>query len=261
VTDVDPDRAVRVDADAVGPTSSAQTRRFESPPSSVMSNAVSLRAKDSATISFELSGVTAMPLGKAIPSATRRVAPSGVTRAMIPGASPAPASKSQPPLTYKHFADKERLFSEIVTSAVSEAADPVYAEVLSLEDTGDIEADLRGFARRLLGRVIQPQILQLRRLVIGEAGRFPELGRTFYEQGPGRTIAALATAFEGLAARGALQLDDPRLAAAHFNWLVTSIPLNKAMFLGEDEALAPAELDEYADAGVRAFLAAYGQRH
>jgi TetR/AcrR family transcriptional repressor of mexJK operon len=162
---------------------------------------------------------------------------------------------------YKHFADKERLFSEIVTSAVSEAADPVYADVLSLEDTGDIEADLGGFARRLLGRVIQPQILQLRRLVIGEAGRFPELGRTFYEQGPGRTIAALATAFEGLAARGALQLDDPRLAAAHFNWLVTSIPLNQAMFLGEDEPLASAELDDYADAGVRAFLAAYGQPH
>ena len=82
--------------------------------------------------------------------------------------------------------------------------------------------------------VMQPRILQLRRLVIGEAGRFPELGRAFYEQGPGRTIAALATAFEQLAARGVLQLDDPRIAAAHFNWLVMSIPLNRAMFLGED---------------------------
>ena len=55
--------------------------------------------------------------------------------------------------------------------------------------------------------------MQLRRLVIAEAGRFPELGRTFYEQGPGRTIAALAATFERLAARGLLQLDDPLLAA------------------------------------------------
>ena len=137
---------------------------------------------------------------------------------------------------YKHFADKESLFSEIVTSAVSDAADPVHDEVLRLEDTGDMEADLRGLARQLLASVIQPRILQLRRLVIAEAGRFPELGRTFYEQGPGRTIAALATVFERLAARGALQLDDPQLAAAHFNWLVMSIPLNQAMFLGQDEA-------------------------
>ena len=50
--------------------------------------------------------------------------------------------------------------------------------------------------------------MQLRRLVIGEAGRFPELGRTFYEQGPGRTIAALAAAFERLAERGAAALED-----------------------------------------------------
>ena len=162
---------------------------------------------------------------------------------------------------YKHFADKERLFSEIVTSAVNEASDPVYAEVLRLEDNSAIEADLRGFARQLLERVMQPRILQLRRLVIGEAGRFPELGRTFYDQGPGRTITALATVFERLAARGALQRGDPQLAAAHFNWLVISIPLNQAMLLGEDEPLASAELNEYADAGVRAFLAAYGQPH
>jgi TetR/AcrR family transcriptional repressor of mexJK operon len=162
---------------------------------------------------------------------------------------------------YKAFSDKESLFSEIVVSAVQEAADPVYADVLELTGAGDIEADLRAFARRLLGRVMQPRILQLRRLVIGEAERFPELGRTFYEQGPGRTIAALATVFERLAAQGALELEDPALAAAHFNWLVLSIPLNRAMLLGADEPFAPAELNRWADAGVRAFLAAYAPAH
>jgi TetR/AcrR family transcriptional regulator, mexJK operon transcriptional repressor len=158
---------------------------------------------------------------------------------------------------YKHFADKERLFSEIVTATVDEIADPNYDEVLKLKDTGDVERDLRGFARRQLRAVMEPRLLALRRLVIGEAGRFPQLGRLFYERGPGRTIAALATMFERLASRGALELDDPRLAAAHFNWLVMSIPLNQAMLLGEDEPASPAELDRYADAGVRAFLAAY----
>jgi TetR/AcrR family transcriptional regulator, mexJK operon transcriptional repressor len=160
---------------------------------------------------------------------------------------------------YKHFADKETLFSEIVISTVEEVAKPVHDEVLKLQDNGDLEADLRRLARQLLRRVMQPRILQLRRLVIGEAGRFPELGRTFYEQGPGRTIAALATVFERLADRGVLQPGDPLLAAAHFNWLVMSIPLNRAMLLGDDEPPAAAELNRYADAGVRAFLAAYAQ--
>lgn len=161
---------------------------------------------------------------------------------------------------YKHFADKERLFSEIVTGTVKDVSDPGHDEVRRLEDTGDVEADLRGLARRLLERVMQPRILQLRRLVIGESGRFPELGRAFYEQGPGRTIAALATLFERLAERGVLQLDDAQLAATQFNWLVMSSPLNRAMFLGEDDPPARAELDRHADAGVRAFLAAYARR-
>ena len=156
---------------------------------------------------------------------------------------------------YKHFADKERLFAEIVTATVNEASDPVYEEVLHLQDSGDVEADLRDLARRQLAKVMQPRLLQLRRLVIGESGRFPELGRAFYEQGPGRTIAALAAAFSRLAERGALRLDDPQLAAEHFNWLVMSHPLNRAMLLGED---SPGDLDRHADAGVRAFLAAYG---
>ena len=42
-------------------------------------------------ISVELSGVTAMPLGNAMPSATWRAAPSGVMTAMTPGALPSPA--------------------------------------------------------------------------------------------------------------------------------------------------------------------------
>ena len=161
---------------------------------------------------------------------------------------------------YKHFADKERLFTEIVTSTVDEVAEPVHNEVLELRDSGDLEEDLRDLARRQVAAVMQPRVLQLRRLVIAEAGRFPELGRTFYERGPGRTIGALATVFDGLAARGLLRLDDPLLAAAHFNWLIMSGPLNLAMLLGRDEAPAPADLDRYADTGVRAFLAAYAAR-
>ncbi|SRR6266851_3028773 len=158
---------------------------------------------------------------------------------------------------YKHYADKQSLFSEVVISTVNQASDLVHAEVGNLEDSGDLEADLRALARGQLALVMQPQILQLRRLVIGEADRFPELGRIFYERGPGRTIAALATTFERLAARGLLHLDDALMAASHFNWLIMAAPLNQAMLLGRDEPPTPADLNRYADTGVRVFLAAY----
>src|SRR3954465_13102572 len=72
---------------------------------------------------------------------------------------------------YKHFADKERLFQEIVTTTVDAASDPVQAEGRSRQDSGDLEAALRALPRRQLGKVMQPRLLALRRLVIAEAGR------------------------------------------------------------------------------------------
>ncbi len=159
---------------------------------------------------------------------------------------------------YKHFADKQTLFRAIVTSVVDAISDPNYQAVVGLKESRDLESDLLDFARGQLRRVMQPQVLQLRRLVIGEAGRFPELGRAFYERGPGRTIAALAQAFAHLAERGKLQIDDePLIAAEHFNWLVMSTPLNRAMLGGDALTPVSSELDRYAEAGARAFLAAY----
>jgi AcrR family transcriptional regulator len=159
---------------------------------------------------------------------------------------------------YKHFADKETLFRQVVTEIVDAISDTNHDQIVSLEQTGDVEADLRRLAREQLERVLQPQILQLRRLVIGESARFPELGRTFYERGPGRTIEALATTFERLAERGMLQIDDPLGAAQNFNWLIMSVPLNRAMFNGEDAPPDAAELDSFVENGVGIFLTAYG---
>jgi TetR/AcrR family transcriptional repressor of mexJK operon len=160
---------------------------------------------------------------------------------------------------YKHFADKESLFSAIVTAAVDAAGDPVHDEVAALADSDDLAADLRALARDQLAKVMHPRLMQLRRLVIGEAGRFPELGRAFYDRGAGRTTAALALAFERLTERGLLRADDPELAAAHFNWLIMAAPVNRAMLLGDGAIPSSTELDRYAEGGVRAFLAAYGK--
>jgi TetR/AcrR family transcriptional regulator, mexJK operon transcriptional repressor len=158
---------------------------------------------------------------------------------------------------YKHFADKERLFTAIILATIDQVGEPFHAEIATLEDTDDLVGDLHELAHRLITIVMQPQVLRLRRLIIGEAGRFPELGRTYQERGPGRTVVALAAYFQRLAERGLLRMDDPELAGNHFNWLVLSIPLNRVM-LGGDERFSAADLERFADEGVRVFLAAYG---
>ena len=160
---------------------------------------------------------------------------------------------------YKHFADKERLFTEIIGGTIDKVGEPFHAEVLTLGDSDDLEAELGMVARRLIAAVMAPDVLALRRLVIAEADRFPQLGRTYYERGPERTAAALAPHLRRLAERGLLRLDDPLAAAHQLNWLITSVPLNQVMLCGKAVRFTAAELEGFADAGVRLFLAGYGR--
>jgi TetR/AcrR family transcriptional repressor of mexJK operon len=159
---------------------------------------------------------------------------------------------------YTHFADKERLFSDLILGSTERVDEFLRDVVESLQDPADMETELRQLASRYLAWVMRSELLQLRRLVIGESGHFPELTRTYYERGPERTLATLGSCFQRLADRGRLRLDDQMLAARHFAFLVLGGPLDRAMFCGDDAGLGPDELDRQAAAAVRVFLAAYG---
>ena len=159
---------------------------------------------------------------------------------------------------YKNFADKQRLFTEVITSDVGRLEDATQAQMAAMPDSTDLAADLRAFARWHLADVMQPGRLRLRRMLIGEAERFPELAQAWYASGPERSSNEFAGWFAAWDRRGLLRVPDPLLAGQHFNWLVLSIPLNKAMAYATDEPLfTSAELDHYADEAVRVFLAAH----
>jgi TetR/AcrR family transcriptional repressor of mexJK operon len=160
---------------------------------------------------------------------------------------------------YKNFTDKRSLFTEIIHRGL-DRIDDLFSDVTrSLAQTEDLEKDLTALARQFVTSLTQPRLLQLRRLVIAEADRFPDLGRSYYERGPQHVHALLAASFQQLADRKLLVVDDPMLAANHFTWLITSIPVNKVMFCGSGEHFTQDELDGYADAAVRVFLAAYAR--
>jgi TetR/AcrR family transcriptional repressor of mexJK operon len=160
---------------------------------------------------------------------------------------------------YKNFPGKETLFVAIVSSVTDRASDQVHGEMPDLAEGEDVAEYLRRYAYRQLTIVLTPRVMQLRRLVIGEVGRFPELARALFEGGPRRAMAAMAVLFQRLADRGLLAIDDPAVAASQFNWLIMGEPLNRAMLLGDDAIPKPAELRRHAAAGVRVFLASYGK--
>ena len=169
----------------------------------------------------------------------------------------AAASSVSKQTIYKHFGSKEALFVAVVTSLTNAASDLVHGDVPEPEAADDVAAYLRDYGLRQLNVVLTPRLLQLRRMVIGESSRFPELGKALYDSGPGRAMRAIALALERLARRGFLMLEDPAVAAAHFNWLVMGGPVNAAMLLGDEAVPNPTALRRHVIEAVRVFLAAY----
>jgi TetR/AcrR family transcriptional repressor of mexJK operon len=164
------------------------------------------------------------------------------------------------PTVYKYFADKERLFTEIILATTGQVDEMVQTVATTLASTTDLDQALRDLAHQFIAALMDSQLLRLRRLVIANADRFPEVGWTWYEQGFERVLTTLATCFQRLGERGQLSLEDPLLAANHFVGLLLWIPVNRVMFGGESRRNSDSDLERYADSAVAAFLAAYGDR-
>ncbi|MER5637897.1 TetR/AcrR family transcriptional regulator [Kitasatospora sp. NPDC002227] len=157
---------------------------------------------------------------------------------------------------YKHFSDKEKLFSAIVLATTDRIDSTIDLLAGGPIDAADLEENLTRLARRFLTALTHPEVIQLRRLIIANADIFPDLGTEWYERGFERGLATLAATFQRLADQGLLRIDDALLAANHFSGLLLWIPVNKAMFTGRSQH-TEADLDRYAAAGARVFLAAY----
>lgn len=160
---------------------------------------------------------------------------------------------------YNHFESKDHLFVQVVFRMTSAAGDDLLTDSQPVLTSRDLEAHLVSYASRQLRTVVTPSLMNLRRLVIGEVPRFPDLARALYQGGPVRAQTELATLFLDLERRGLLRLGDPVVAASQFNWLVMAEPVNRAMLLGDAGIPPPEWLERHAAEAVSVFLAAYGK--
>jgi TetR/AcrR family transcriptional repressor of mexJK operon len=161
---------------------------------------------------------------------------------------------------YKQFTDKQNLFAEVVLETIlTDLFERLSGAADTLESSTDVREGLRALADGYLHGLLQPEVIRLRRLVIGEADRFPDVGRAWFDQGFERTLVLLGESLQRVAERGQLRkLDDPTMAAYHFAGLVMYQPMNQALFTGTEPRRSEAELRRIADAAVDVFLAAYG---
>ncbi|MGH8791728.1 MAG: TetR/AcrR family transcriptional regulator [Stackebrandtia sp.] len=158
---------------------------------------------------------------------------------------------------YNVIGGKEQLFREMLADALA-SAERFSQEVSSaLGATDDAESELREVATRLAGAVLGGPIVRLRRLLIGEAERFPDLAKDYYARAPSRVMATVAEGLRRFHERGLLHVDDCELAAEHFAFLVMGASLDRALFETSTPPPAAADVEARARAGADAFLRAY----
>jgi AcrR family transcriptional regulator len=114
---------------------------------------------------------------------------------------------------WSHFRSKEELFAAVVDDIVER-----YGAALSIELPPDapVAPTLERFAAALMATIMYTPVIDLHRLVTGEAARFPELATVFWERGPKRGKARLAAYIAAAMADGRLRPGDPMRAALQF---------------------------------------------
>jgi len=104
----------------------------------------------------------------------------------------------------------------------------------------------------MLAVALSPEALALRRLLLAEAARFPELVDIAIEQGATRAIERTAALLEVECRAERIALDDCRFAAMQFQEMVLSIPLRRAMGFGAP--LTEQEREDWANKCVALFI-------
>jgi TetR/AcrR family transcriptional regulator, mexJK operon transcriptional repressor len=120
---------------------------------------------------------------------------------------------------WNHFPSKHALFAAVVDDIVGRYGT---ALAIDLPPAAPVAETLARFASAMLATILSSPIIDLHRMVTGEAGRFPELAAMFWERGPARGKARLAAYLAAAMADGRLRHGDPMLAARQFAALCQS---------------------------------------
>ena len=157
---------------------------------------------------------------------------------------------------YNYFKSKDDLFNAYVERRCLWQQDETFA----LKPGETARQALQRIGRSFLAHVMNETTLRNFRLIVAEAERAPEIGRTFYEAGPERGTARLAEFMAALDAVGALDVDgDPLVAAQHFLGLIQA-PTFKGRLCNAIPEFTGQQMDDVTTRGVQAFLRAYAPK-
>ncbi len=155
---------------------------------------------------------------------------------------------------WSYFSSKEELFAAVIDRKAEVFRDTL---ISALEQEMDLRAALERFCERFIRKISSAEGIAVYRIIAGESGRSPEVGRIFYERGPGCNERIIADFLEAHIQRGNLRrLSEPDEMAGFLKSMCTGSK-HMRMVLGIDPPGAP-DAEIVAKRIVDVFFAAYG---
>ena len=157
---------------------------------------------------------------------------------------------------WTYFPSKQVLFEAVV--------DDLSRQYGSLIDdvrlpSGDLERTLTRFGQAVVETMLSPPVLQIFRMIVGEAGRFPELGRVFHDKGSGISEGRLTEFLRVEMAEGRLRPAEPEIAARNFLQLCQSNHFQKALLCLSPQ-VSKTQIRQDVESAVGAFLQIYAPK-
>jgi AcrR family transcriptional regulator len=155
---------------------------------------------------------------------------------------------------YNYFEGKRELFAAFMQRVCDSRIRLIFDE---LDESAPPEEALLCICRRMLDMLTSEQGLLVYRMVVAEAGKFPELAEAFYAAGPRRALARMTEWIARNARAGLLRVDDPEFAAEQlFALMQTRVLLRRRLHM--QDGASDADIERVVTAGVRLFLRGYG---
>lgn len=153
---------------------------------------------------------------------------------------------------YHHFGSKEQLLAAIV--------DTMARRIIGdhgMDETIEVRRNLIDYGVALLDLVLDTKTMALHRVIIAEAPRMPDLGPTYYQHGPQRTLDLLVAYLSRMTAVGKLACDHPDDAAVLLSGMIVGFHWQRAM-ISAAPPLDHAARTPWVESCVDLFLARYG---
>lgn len=135
---------------------------------------------------------------------------------------------------YKHFQDKEGLFTALIEQIATQRFEIVYGALPLDEEPSMV---LRQIAEKLLHLLaVDDEYVAFLRLIIGESGRFPTLAQLFVKALPQKVWRLLGDYFES---HPELRITNPEATARIFTGTLISYAMTQRILHGQE--IAPME--------------------